>query len=78
MAMTADGAVQRPTMAPSSSSDDDLKRWRINIKHVAIIDLETVMQFSRPDEGVPNNEEACLTGKLGWMRLELRRSAHGD
>ena len=59
--MTADGAVQRPKR---DSSDDELKRWKITIKHVAIVDLETVMRFCRPDEGVPEKEEECLTGKL--------------
>ena len=48
----------------SSSSDDESRRFKVEIKHVAVIDLEKVMDFCKPDKRSPSGEEDCLTGEL--------------
>lgn len=47
-----------------SSSDDESRRFKVEIKHVAVIDLEKVMEFCRTDKKSPSGEEDCLTGEL--------------
>lgn len=60
--MNADGIVQRP--GHTSSSDEEQRRWRITIKQVATIDLQAVIEFCTPSEGVSKVEEECLTGMV--------------
>lgn len=48
-----------------TSSDDENRRWNVTIKHVALVDLETVIKYCRPNEGTPEQEEECQTGELG-------------
>jgi eukaryotic translation initiation factor 2C len=54
--------VQKP--GQSSGSEDEQRKWKIVIKHVALIDLEAVIKFCKADNGSAKVEEACLTGKL--------------
>jgi eukaryotic translation initiation factor 2C len=51
-----------------SSSDDEWRRFKVAIKHVAEIDLEKVMEFCRSDKHTPSGEEECLTGELPQTR----------
>ncbi|EIW72602.1 hypothetical protein TREMEDRAFT_12051, partial [Tremella mesenterica DSM 1558] len=61
-AITHDAVVQRSRN--DSSSDEEMKRWKVKVRHVAIIDLELVMKYCRADEGAPSNEEQVLTGVM--------------
>lgn len=63
-AIAPDNIVQRPGRRDESSSDDEYRRFRVTIKHVAEIDLERVMEFCRADKQAPHGEEECLTGEL--------------
>jgi eukaryotic translation initiation factor 2C len=67
VAVNQDGIVQKP--GQSSGSEDEQRRWRITIKHVALIDLEAVIRFCAADEGSASVEEECLTGKLSNFHL---------
>ncbi len=60
--MNPQGAVHGAKPEASASSDDEGRRFKIVIKHVAEIDLEAVMAFCRTDEKVPSSEEKCLSG----------------
>jgi len=60
--VNTDGVVQKP--GQSSGSEDEQRKWKIVIKHVALIDLEAVIKFCKADNGSAKVEEACLTGKL--------------
>lgn len=50
----------------SSSSDDEHRRFKIAIRHVATIDLDAVMKYCKADQGVPEQEERCMTGVCYW------------
>ncbi|RSH92939.1 hypothetical protein EHS25_008385 [Saitozyma podzolica] len=63
-AIAPDNIVQRPGHRDESSSDDEYRRFRVTIKHVADIDLERVMEFCRADQQAPHGEEECLTGLM--------------
>jgi eukaryotic translation initiation factor 2C len=55
--------VQRPA-TDGSGSDSENRRFKVDIKHVAEIDLELVMEHCRPERGTPQEEENMLTGQL--------------
>lgn len=57
----------------SSSSDDESRRFKVEIKHVAVIDLEKVMDFCKPDKRSPSGEEDCLTGELSDSGSRITR-----
>lgn len=59
---TPDNVVQRPA-TDGSGSDSENRRFKVEIKHVAEIDLERIMEHCRPDQGTPKEEENMLTGK---------------
>lgn len=61
--LLASGEVQRPGQK-ESSSDEEQRRYRVTMKRVAEIDLESVMEFCRADQHTPKAEEACLTGVM--------------
>jgi hypothetical protein len=77
--VNTDGVVQKP--GQSSGSEDEQRKWKIVIKHVALIDLEAVIKFCKADNGSAKVEEACLTGKLhshlNLRMVKLIGSAHG-
>jgi len=76
--VNTDGVVQKP--GQSSGSEDEQRKWKIVIKHVALIDLEAVIKFCKADNGSAKVEEACLTGKLPMVlptSLKLMASAYG-
>ena len=60
--MAPDGVVQKPSKNTDSSSDDEHRRFKVVIKHVALIDLEAVMSYCRTNKPTPGIEEECLTG----------------
>jgi eukaryotic translation initiation factor 2C len=79
VAVNTDGVVQKP--GQSSGSEDEQRKWKIVIKHVALIDLEAVIKFCKADNGSAKVEEACLTGKLPFQvdcrMVQLTASSHG-
>jgi eukaryotic translation initiation factor 2C len=75
-AIAPDNIVQRPGRRDESSSDDEYRRFRVTMKHVADIDLERVMEFCRADQQAPHGEEECLTGELS--RSEISRNIAGS
>jgi eukaryotic translation initiation factor 2C len=79
VAVNTDGVVQKP--GQSSGSEDEQRKWKIVIKHVALIDLEAVIKFCKADNGSAKVEEACLTGKLPFhvycRMVQLTASSHG-
>ncbi|ORY32296.1 Piwi domain-domain-containing protein [Naematelia encephala] len=60
-AIAPDGVVQQPGQ---SSPDDQYRRFKVTIKHVALVDLDAVMKFCEADKGSPSGEEACMTGLM--------------
>ena len=65
-ALAADNVARRNK--DESSSDDESRRFKVEIKHVAVIDLEKVMDFCNPHKRSPSGEEECLTGELNSCR----------
>ncbi|KAK4686283.1 eukaryotic translation initiation factor 2C, partial [Tremellales sp. Uapishka_1] len=63
VALAAEG-VQSKEKRESSSSDSEQRRWKIAIKLVAMVDLESVMTYCKADQTIPRNEEESLTALM--------------
>lgn len=61
--LLASGEVQRGAQQ-QSSSDEESRRYHVDMKLVAEIDLESVMEFCRASDRAPTNEERCLTSVM--------------
>ncbi|WVR05874.1 hypothetical protein IAU60_002900 [Kwoniella sp. DSM 27419] len=62
VAIAPDGIVHKTAREDSSSSDDEGRKWKVTLKLVNEISLQSVLDFCKASEGAPQGEEECLTG----------------